>query len=506
MKFYIGICHFILTMEYLCPKIIIFLANLFKYFKNHYTETPPPAPSQKVRQQNQLASLIKNLNVEQVQKLKKMNEPNPHYTPSDLDNVAHTPSELPFQSRPRVSMSRVGDDKVFFFSYCTLVEIRTGIQNNHYFRMISKDRQGLVEEIATMTPEEAGVVTGVVVDEEVEADEVTAADSVKIEDSRIDRLILIEVIKDGVVPLVVEVVGDLMTGSFFIYLMVSNNICSETKEDHHQDHVEEIMSGVMTMMTNVEVIVDHVEAAEVVVVAMISAVAVDVAVAEDEAVAEMVDHGVETEIVVVAVVEALQVYHVFMIHHHVVAAHGEIDPHLEWKDANPRLHIQNHQHVVAVEEDGEMHHLQQAAPVVAVGVAVRLENHHQVALDGVAVAVVEKPHHESHLPIEVSHQVVAVDGDHLQNHLDQHHGDRQPNNPKRKKVKVGEVQMLQLPVPNPQVVGNTKTNSFGHNEAKPIFCILYLPIDLISSIFRCLQLFYMSINKLYLIFVFVILQ
>ena len=91
-----------------------FLANLFKYFKNHYTETPPPAPSQKVRQQNQLASLIKNLNVEQVQKLKKMNEPNPHYTPSDLDNVAHTPSELPFQSRPRVSMSRVGDDKVFF--------------------------------------------------------------------------------------------------------------------------------------------------------------------------------------------------------------------------------------------------------------------------------------------------------------------------------------------------------------------------------------------------------
>merc|ERR1719394_899698 len=226
------------------------------------------------------------------------------------------------------------------------------------------------------------------------------------------------------------------------------------------------------MMTNVEVIVDHVVAAEVVVVAMISAVVVDVAVAEDEAVAEMVDRGVETEIVVDAVVEALQVYHVFMILHHVVAAHGEIDLHLEWKDANPRLHIQNHQHAVAV---------------VVVGAAARLENHHQAALDGVVVAVVEKAHHESHLPIEVSHQVVAVDGDHLQNHLDQHHGDRQPNNPKRKKVKVGEVQMLQLPVPNPQVVGNTKTNSFGHNEAKPIFCILYLPIDLISSIFRCLQ-------------------
>ena len=189
-----------------------FSANLFKYFKNHYTETPPPAPSQKVRQQNQLASLIKNLNVEQVQKLKKMNEPNPHYTPSDLDNVAHTPSELPFQSRPRVSMSRVGDDKVTFFSYCTLV--KTGIQNNHYFRMISKDHQGSVEEIATMTPEEDGVVTDVAVDEEVEADEVTVADSVKIEDNRIDHLILIEVIKDGVVPLVVEVVGDPMTGSF----------------------------------------------------------------------------------------------------------------------------------------------------------------------------------------------------------------------------------------------------------------------------------------------------
>ena len=84
--------------------------------------------------------------------------------------------------------------------------------------MISKDHQDLVEEIATMTPEEAGVVTDVVVDVEVEADEVTAADSVKIEDNRIDRLILIEVIKDGVVPLVVEVVGDLMTGLFFKFL------------------------------------------------------------------------------------------------------------------------------------------------------------------------------------------------------------------------------------------------------------------------------------------------
>ena len=68
----------------------------------------------------------------------------------------------------------------------------------------------------TMTPEEAGVVTDVVVDEEVEADGVTAADSVKIEDNRIDRLILIEVIKDGVVHLVVEVVGDPMTGSFLV--------------------------------------------------------------------------------------------------------------------------------------------------------------------------------------------------------------------------------------------------------------------------------------------------
>ena len=84
--------------------------------------------------------------------------------------------------------------------------------------MISKDHQGSVEEIATMTPEEDGVVTDVAVDEEVEADEVTVADSVKIEDNRIDHLILIEVIKDGVVPLVVEVVGDPMTGSFFIFI------------------------------------------------------------------------------------------------------------------------------------------------------------------------------------------------------------------------------------------------------------------------------------------------
>lgn len=268
--------------------------------------------------------------------------------------------------------------------------------------------------------------------------------------------------------------------------MVENNIFSETKEDHHQDHVEETMSGVMTMMTNVEAIVDHVVAAEVVVVVMISVVVVDVAVEEDEAVAEMVDHGVEIEIVAVAVVEALQVYHEFMIHHHVVAAHGEIDLPLEWNDANPRLHIQNHQHAVAVEEDGAMLHLHQVAPVVVVGVAVRLENHHQAALDGVAVAVVGKPHHESHLPIEVSHLVVVVVGDRLQNHLDQHHGVHQPNNPKRKKVKVGEVQMLQLPVPNPQVVGNTQTTN-SHlvtlTKPSPIFCILYLPIDLISSIF-----------------------
>jgi len=310
-------------------------------------------------------------------------------------------------------------------------------------RMISKDHQGSVEEIATMTPEEDGVVTDVAVDEEVEADEVTVADSVKIEDNRIDHLILIEVIKDGVALLVV-VVGDPMT---------------ETKEDHHQDRVEEIMSGVMTMMTNVVAIVDHVVAAEVAVVAMISVVVVDVAVAEDEAVAEMVDHGVEIEIVAVAVVEALQVYHEFMIHHHVVAVHGEIDLPLEWNDASPRLHIQNHQHAVAVEEDGAMLHLHQVAPVVVVGVAVRLENHHQAALDGVAVAVVGKPHHESRLPIEVSHLVVVVVGDRLQNHLDQHHGVHQPNNPKRKKVKVGEVQMLQLPVPNPQVVGNTQTTN-----------------------------------------------
>ena len=77
--------------------------------------------------------------------------------------------------------------------------------------MISKGRQALVEEIVTMTPEEAGVETDVVVDAEVEADEVTAADSVKTEDSQIDHLILIEVIKDGVL-LAVEAAGDQMTG------------------------------------------------------------------------------------------------------------------------------------------------------------------------------------------------------------------------------------------------------------------------------------------------------
>ena len=77
--------------------------------------------------------------------------------------------------------------------------------------MISKGRQALVGEIVTMTPEEAGVVTDVVVDAEVEADEVTAVDSVKTEDNQIDHLILIEVIKDGVL-LVVEAAGDLMTG------------------------------------------------------------------------------------------------------------------------------------------------------------------------------------------------------------------------------------------------------------------------------------------------------
>ena len=81
--------------------------------------------------------------------------------------------------------------------------------------MISKDHQDLVEEIATMTPEEAGVVTDVVVDVEVEADEVTAADSVKIEDNRIDRLILIEVIKDGDHLVAEVVVGDQMTGSIY---------------------------------------------------------------------------------------------------------------------------------------------------------------------------------------------------------------------------------------------------------------------------------------------------
>jgi len=271
---------------------------------------------------------------------------------------------------------------------------------------------------------------------------------VKTEDSQIDHLILIEVKKDGD-HLVVEVVGDLTT---------------EIKEDRHQDHVEETMFGVMTMTINVEVIVDHVAAVEAVVAATISVVeVVDVAV-EEEAVAEMVDHGAEIEIAVVVVVEALQVYHVFMILHHVaVVAHGEIDLHLEWNDANHRLHIQNLPHAV-VEAVGAMHLLQQVAPVVVVdGVVVRpVENHHQAALAvGVVVAVVVKPHHENHLLIEVNHQVVVVVGDHLQNHLDQHHGDHQLKNPKKKKVKVvGEVQLLQLPVPNPQVVGNHQfTNS-----------------------------------------------
>ena len=77
--------------------------------------------------------------------------------------------------------------------------------------MISKGRQALVEEIVIMTPEEAGVVTDVVVDAEAEEDEVTAVDSVKTEDNQIDHLILIEVIKDGVL-LVVEAAGDRMTG------------------------------------------------------------------------------------------------------------------------------------------------------------------------------------------------------------------------------------------------------------------------------------------------------
>merc|ERR1712137_41935 len=132
----------------------------------------------------------------------------------------------------------------------------------------------------------------------------------------------------------------------------------------------------------------------------------------------------------------------------------------------------------------------------AVGAVVRrVENHHQAALDGVVVAVVVKLHQESHLLIEVNHRVVVVDGVRQRNHLDQHHGDHQPKNRKKKNPKVGEVQALQLPVPNLQLVGKksptgefTITNSFGHNETVPIFCILYLPIDLISSIFRCLQL------------------
>ena len=283
----------------------------------------------------------------------------------------------------------------------------------------------------------------------------------------------------------------------------------------------------MTMTINAEVIVDHVVAVEVVVVAMITAVVVvdAVAVAVEEAAAEMVDHGAEIEIAVDVVVEALQVYHVFMIHpHHAVAeeVHGaQIDLHLEWNDVNHHHHLENLQHAVAVVEDGEMHLLQQVAPAVVVGAVPLQENHLQVVLvvvgvevhlenlrlaapDGVVVAV---EHLGNHLLIEVNHLVVAVvDGDHLQSHLDQRHGDHQPKNLKKKKVKVGEVQMLQLPVPNLQVVGKTYLNHhyrrfhFGHNDAKPIFCILYLPIDLISSIFRCLQLFYMSINKLYLIF------
>ena len=296
-------------------------------------------------------------------------------------------------------------------------------------------------------------------------------------------------------------------------------------KDHHQDRAEEIMYGAMTMTINAEVIVDHVAAVEVVVVAMITAVVVvdAVAVAVEEAAAEMVDHGAEIEIAVDVVVEALQVYHVFMIHpHHAVAeeVHGaQIDLHLEWNDVNHHHHLVNLQH--AVVEDGEMHLLQQVAPAVVVGAVPLQENHLQVVLvvvgvevhlenlrlaapDGVVVAV---EHLGNHLLIEVNHLVVAVvDGDHLQSHLDQRHGDHQPKNLKKKKLKVGEVQMLQLPVPNLQVVGKTYLNHhyrrfhFGHNDAKPIFCILYLPIDLISSIFRCLQLFYMSINKLYLNF------
>ena len=73
----------------------------------------------------------------------------------------------------------------------------------------------MVGEIVTMTPEEAGAVIDVVVDVEVEADEVTAADSVRIEDSQIDHLILIAVIKDGDHLVAEVVVGDQMTGSIY---------------------------------------------------------------------------------------------------------------------------------------------------------------------------------------------------------------------------------------------------------------------------------------------------
>ena len=220
------------------------------------------------------------------------------------------------------------------------------------------------------------------------------------------------------------------------------------------------MYGVMTTTTNAVAIVDHVVAAEVVVVAMISvAEVVDaVAAAEEAAVAEMEDHGAEIEIAVVVVVEALQVYHEFTIHlHHAVEALGEIDLHLEWNDVNHHHHhLVNLQHAVAVVVDGAMHLLQQVAPVVveAVGAVVRrVENHHQAALDGVVVAVVVKLHQESLLLIGVNHRVVVVDGVHQRNHLGQHHGDHQPKNRKKKNPKVGEVQALQLPVPNLQLVG-----------------------------------------------------
>merc|ERR1712131_279970 len=203
----------------------------------------------------------------------------------------------------------------------------------------------------------------------------------------------------------------------------------------------------MTTTTNAVAIVDHVVAAEVVVVAMISvAEVVDaVAAAEEAAVAEMEDHGAEIEIAVVVVVEALQVYHEFTIHlHHAVEALGEIDLHLEWNDVNHHHHhLVNLQHAVAVVVDGATHLLQQVAPVVveAVGAVVRrVENHHQAALDGV-VAVVVKLHQESLLLIGVNHRVVVVDGV------------RQRNHRKKKNPKVGEVQALQLPVPNLQLVG-----------------------------------------------------